>query len=253
MLVQTGDNVGIGGFIVTGTGSKDVIVRAIGPSLSRFSIPNPLADPVLELHGPGSFVTVINDNWRDDQEAVIQATNLPPTNDMESAIVASLAPGNYTAVVRGKNNTTGVALVEVYDLNQSASSKLGNISTRAFVANGSDVVIAGFSLGNNTGDDRIVVRGLGPSLSGFGLAPLLADPTLELRNSNGTLLTSDNDWQDNAAQEAEIIAANLAPSDPKEAAIAVTLPAGVYTAILAGLNNGTGIGIVEVYDRGAGP
>jgi hypothetical protein len=146
-----------------------------------------------------------------------------------------------------------VALVEVYDLNQSASSKLGNISTRAFVANGSDVVIAGFSLGNNTGDDRIVVRGLGPSLSGFGLAPLLADPTLELRNSNGTLLTSDNDWQDNAAQEAEIIAANLAPNDPKEAAIAVTLPAGVYTAILAGLNNGTGIGIVEVYDRGAGP
>ena len=147
-------------------------------------------------------------------------------------------------------NGTGVALFEVYDLNQAAPSKLANISTRAFCSTGENIVIAGFSLSNNTGDDRIIIRGLGPSLSAFGLSPVLANPTLELRDNNGTLLTSNNDWQDNAAQKAEIIAAGLAPSDPKEAAIAATLPPGLYTALLAGLSQGTGIGIVEVYDRG---
>jgi hypothetical protein len=253
MLVQTGDNVGIGGFIITGTGPKHVIVRAIGPSLTRFGITNPLADPVLELHGSGTFVTVTNDNWRDTQETEIQATGLPPTNDAESAIDAILVPGSYTAVVRGKNNTSGVGLVEVYDLDPSAPAKLGNISTRAFVSTGGNIVIAGFSLSNNTGDDHIVIRGLGPSLSAFGLSPVLANPTLELRDSNGTLLTSNNDWQDSPTQEAEITAAGLAPSDPLESAIAATLPPGVYTALLAGLSQGTGIGIVEVYDRGAGP
>jgi len=252
MLVQTGDNVGIGGFIITGGVPKHVLVRGIGPSLSRFGIPNPLADPVLELHGPSGFTTVINDNWRDTQQTAIQATGLPPTNDFESAIDATLAPGAYTAIVKGKNNTTGVGLVEVYDLSQS-TSKLSNISTRAFVSTGGNIVIAGFMLDNNGGNDRIIVRGLGPSLSGFGLSPLLADPTLELRDSNGSLLLSDNDWQDNAVQAAQITAAGLAPSNTKEAAIAATLPPGVYTALLAGLNGGTGIGIVEVYDRGGGP
>ena len=211
-----------------------------------------LADPVLELHGPGAFVTITDDNWRDDpvQEAAILADGIPPTNDLESAIDATLAPGGYTAVVRGKNNTSGVALVEVYDLNQSVTSKLANISTRAFVSTGSSIVIAGFVLGDGAGDDRVVIRGLGPSLSASGLSPVLADPTLELRNSDGTLLMSDNDWQDNAAQVAEITAAGLAPSNALEAAIAATLPPGAYTALLAGLNDGTGIGLVEVYDRG---
>ena len=153
-------------------------------------------------------------------------------------------------MVRGKNNTTGVALVEVYDLDEAALSKLCNISTRAFVSTGSDIVIAGFSLGNDGGDDQVVVRGLGPSLQGFGLSAVLADPTLELRDKNGTLLISNNDWQDNPVQAAEITAAGLAPSDPREAAIAATLGPGGYTALLAGLNNTTGIGIVEVYDRG---
>jgi len=253
MFVQTGDNVGIGGFIITGTAPKHVIVRAIGPSLARMFVPNVLADPVLELHGPGAFVTVTNDNWRDTQETEIEATGLPPTDDAESAIDATLVPGEYTAVVRGKNNTSGVALVEVYDLDLAALSKLGNISTRAFVSTGSNIVIAGFSLGNNGGDDQVVVRGLGPSLSGFGLSSLLANPALELRDSNGVLLISDDDWQDNPAQEAEISAAGLAPSDPLEAAIAATLPPGLYTALLTGLNNTTGLGIVEVYDRGTSP
>jgi hypothetical protein len=252
MFVQTGDNVGIGGFIITGElATKRVIVRAIGPSLTAFGVPNALADPVLELHGPAGFTTIINNNWRDTQQAEIQATGIPPTNDLESAIVATLDPGAYTAIVRGNGNTSGVALVEVYDLNPSNGAKLANLSTRAFVNTGNDIVIAGFILGTGTGTDTIIVRGLGPSLTAFGVPNALADPTLELRDSNGTLLISDNDWMDNTAQAALITAAGLAPSNPKEAAIAATLPPGAYTALLAGLNNGTGIGLVEVYDRGA--
>jgi hypothetical protein len=142
-------------------------------------------------------------------------------------------------------------LVEVYDLDQAALSKLANISTRAFCGTGSNIVIAGFVLGgNNSGDDRIVLRGIGPSLTAAGVPNALADPTLELRDANGTLLVSNNDWQDNPAQAAEIIAAGLAPTDNREAAIAATLPPGLYTALLAGLNSGTGLGLVEVYDRG---
>ena len=210
---------------------------------------------MLELHGPGAFVTITDDNWRDDplQEAAILADGIPPTNDLESAIDATLNPGAYTAIVRGKNNTSGVALVEVYDLNQSVDSKLGNISTRAFVSTGDNIVIAGFILGGNSGDDRIVVRGLGPSLTAVGVPNALANPVLELRDANGTLLISNNDWQDNPAQAAELTAAGLAPTNNLESGIATTLSPGLYTALLAELNNGTGIGLVEVYDRGGGP
>jgi len=250
MRVQTGDNVGIGGFIITGTAPKHVLLRAIGPSLAQSGVPNVLADPVLELHGPGGFATIINDNWRDTQQVEIQATGIAPTNDFESAIVATLAPGPYTAIVRGKNNTSGVALVEVYDLNQSVASKLGNISTRAFVSTGNDIVVAGFMLGGNNGNDRIVVRGIGPSLTAAGMPNALANPTLELRDGNGALLVSDNDWQDNPAQAAELTAAGLAPTNQLESGLAATLSPGLYTALLAGLNSGTGIGVVEVYDRG---
>ena len=257
MAVQTGDKVGIGGFIVTGSTSKHVLLRVIGPSLAGFGIQDVLADPVLELHGPGAFVTVTNNNWRDTQETEIQATGIPPTNDLESAIDATLAPGAYTAIVRGNGSTpaerSGVALFEVYDLNQEVDSKLANLSTRAFINTGDNVVIAGFLLSDNAGDDRIVVRGIGPSLApaSFPASAVLANPILELRDSNGTLLTSNNDWQDNAAQAAELTAAGLAPTNSLEAGIAATLPPGLYTALLAGLNNGTGIGLVEVYDRGA--
>jgi hypothetical protein len=249
MRVQTGDNVGIGGFIITGSVTKHVLVRAIGPSLAQFGVPNALADPTLELNGPGSFVTVTNNNWRDDpmQEALIKATGIPPANDLESAIEARLAPGSYTAIVRGNGNTSGVGLVEVYDLNSETDSKLANISTRAFVNTGDDIVIAGFILGGDNGDDRIVVRGIGPSLS---VPSPLANPTLELRNGNGALLMANNDWQDNPAQAAELIAAGLAPANNLESGIAITLSPGLYTALLAGVNNGTGIGLVEVYDRG---
>jgi hypothetical protein len=253
MLVQTGDNVGIGGFIIMGSAPKHVLLRAIGPSLAQFGVPNVLADPVLELHGPGAFVTITNDNWREDpvQEALILADGIPPTNDLESAIDATLAPGAYTALVMGKNNTSGVALVEVYDLNQSVETRLANISTRAFVSTGDNIVIAGFMLGSNSGDDSVVVRGLGPSLTATGVPNALADPTLELRDSNGALLIANNDWRDDLAQAAELTAAGLAPTNQLESGIAMALPPGLYTALLAGRNNGTGIGLVEVYDRGA--
>jgi uncharacterized delta-60 repeat protein len=253
MRVQTGDNVGIGGFIITGSSTKHVLIRALGPSLTQIGVPSVLADPVLELHGPGTFVTVSNDNWRDDpvQAALIQATGIPPTNDLESAIEARLFPGPYTAVVKGKNNATGIALVEVYDLSPAPAEKLANLSTRAFVDTGDNRVIAGFILGNNAGDGRVIVRGLGPSLTAAGIANALANPTLELRNMNGVLLASNNNWQDNAAQATELTAAGLAPTNPLESGIAATLPPGPYTVLLAGLNNGTGIGLVEVYDRGA--
>ena len=239
---------GIGGFIVTGSAPKQVLLRAIGPSLIPSGIANALADPVLELHGPPGFATIINDNWKDNQEVEIFATGAAPGNDLESAILATLAPGNYTAILAGKNSTTGGALVEVYDLGTSATSKLVNLSTRAFCGTGSNIVIAGFILGNNGGSDRIVVRGLGPSLGAAGVPNVLADPVLELRNGNGVLLVSNNDWQDNPVQASELIAAGLAPTNDLESAIAATLPPGIYTALLAGLNDGTGIGLVELYD-----
>jgi hypothetical protein len=251
MRVQTGDNVGIGGFIITGTAPKHVLLRAIGPSIAGLS--GVLADPVLELHGPGTFPTVTDDNWMDDpvQKAAILATGLAPTNNLEAAIDATLNPGAYTAVARGKNNTSGIGLIEVYDLSQAVLAKLANISTRAFVGTANDIVIAGFILGNNNGSDRIVVRGIGPSLTALGVANALANPTLELRNSNGALLVANNDWRDDPAQAAELTAAGLAPTNPLESGIAATLPPGPYTALLAGSSNGTGVGIVEVYDRGA--
>jgi uncharacterized repeat protein (TIGR01451 family) len=250
MRVQTGDNVGIGGFIISGSAPKHVLLRALGPSITGVS--GVLADPVLELHGPGTFATITNDNWREDpaQESAILATGLAPTNNLEGAIDATLNPGAYTAVVRGKNNISGLGLVEVYDLSQAVLAKLANISTRAFVSTGDNIVIAGFVLGNHSGSDRIVVRGIGPSLAALGVSNTLADPTLELRDSNGALLMANNDWQENAAQAAELTAAGLAPTNPLESGIAATLAPGAYTALLAGLNNGAGIGLVEVYDRG---
>ena len=250
MRVQTGDNVGIGGFIVTGNAPKRVLLRAIGPSIS--GVPNTLADPVLELHGPSGFATITNNNWKDDpvQQALIESTGLAPTNNLESAIYETLSPGAYTAVVRGNNNTTGVALIEVYDINPAAASKLANISTRALVGTGNDIVIAGFILGNSSTPTRVVIRGLGGSLVFFG-PNALADPTLELRNSSGTVVASNNNWQDDAAQAAELTAAGLAPTNTKESGLALTLGPGAYTALLSGVGNTTGIGVVEVYDRGA--
>lgn len=250
--VQTGDNVGIGGFIITGSAPKQVLIRAIGPSLAGFGVPNVLADPTLELHGPGAFATITNNNWRESQATEIQATGMAPADELESAIVTTLAPGSYTAIVRGAGNSSGVGLVEVYDLNREVDSKLGNLSTRAFVTTGDNIVIAGFVLGNG-GDGRIVIRGIGPSLSATGVPNALADPLLELRDGNGLLLTANNDWQDNSGAAAEVTALGLAPNNSLESAIVATLPPGNYTALLSGKNNVTGIGVVEVYESGSAP
>lgn len=252
MRVDTGDNAGIGGFIITGSVPKHVMIRGLGPSLTRFGFApsDLLADPTLELHGPGDFTPITNNNWRDSQETIIQKSGLAPSNDLESAIDITLDPGNYTAILRGVGDGTGIGVVEVYDLDAKGPSRLANLSTRAFVRTGPNVVIAGFILGNNGGNDRIIIRGLGPSLRNFGISNPLENPTLELRTQNGSLLRSNDDWADDPSQATEIALAGLAPSEQKESAIAATLPPGAYTAILAGLNDGEGVGIVEVYDRG---
>jgi hypothetical protein len=228
----------------------------IGPSLAQVGVSDALANPMLELYGPDGLITMTNDNWRDTQETAIQATGIPPTNNLESAIDATLAPGAYTAIVRGNGSTSGVALVEAYDLNPAADSKLANLSTRAFVSTGDNIVIAGFMLGSNpsqTGNDRIVVRGIGPSLALTGVPNALANPNLELRDNNGAILMANDNWQDNSAAAAEISAAGLAPANPLESAIASALPPGLYTALLSGANSATGVGVIEVYDRGATP
>jgi hypothetical protein len=235
LLVQTGDRVGIGGFIITGSAPKQVLLRGIGPSLAQFGVPNPLADPVLELHGPSGFSTIINDNWRDTQ-IPCDPIGLPQLNDLESAICTTLNPGAYTAILSGKNNGSGVGLVEIYDVG-SATSQLANISTRAFVSTGDNVTIGGFVLGGG-GNSHIEIFGIGPSLASSGVGGVLADPTLELHDSSGALMASN----DNCG------AISFHPLDPAEACIDISLPPGLFTAILAGKNGGTGIGLLEIYN-----
>jgi glucose/arabinose dehydrogenase len=247
--VETGDNVLIGGFIITGSAAKKVIIRAIGPSLSRHGLTDFLADPRLELHDGSGALLQSNDNWQDDpsQASQISASGLAPSNNLESAIIATLQPGNYTAIVRGKNSGQGIALAEVYDLDPAADSHLGNISGRAYVQTDNDVMIAGFIIGNNIGASNVIIRAIGPSLAQHGLSNVLADPTLELHDGNGALLQSNDNWQDDPDQAARISAANLAPSNSLESAIWASLAPGNYTAIVKGKNNGVGIGLVEVY------
>jgi len=250
LRVQTGDNAGIGGFIITGNAPKYLLFRGIGPSLTALGINGALANPTLDLRRPDGTRILANDNWRDTQETEIAATGIPPTDNLEAAIVQTLDPGSYTIILRGMGMTTGIGLVEIYDLDQVPISKLANISTRAFVETGANIVIAGFIVG---GSDRIALRGVGPSLATLGLSNTLADPTLELRDGNGTLLRGNNNWLDDPAQAAELTAAGLALSNQLESGIAMTLSPGAYTALLAGLNNGSGVGLVEVYDLEAPP
>ena len=244
--VLTGDNVAIAGFIISGTTPKEVLIRGIGPSLGSVNIANPLADPTLELHS-GSVTLAFNDNWKDTQQAEIMATTLQPSADAESAILIILDPGAYTVIVAGKNKATGVGLAEIYDLNSDEQSKLANISTRGFVGTGDNVMIGGFIIGGVTGgSSRIVVRGIGPSLSGLGVAGALENPTLEIFDGNGASVASNDDWQD--SQGSQIQAVGLAPSDSRESAILAVLPSGAYTSILRGANNTTGVGLVEAYN-----
>jgi Fibronectin type III domain len=246
--VGVNDDVLIGGFIVRGSVPKKMILRATGPSLTGDGVIGAMADPTLELHDSTGAIIATNDNWQSSAQASeISATGLAPRNPLESAIIATLQPGNYTAIVRGVNNTTGIALVEGYELDSTAT-RLVNISTRGHVGVGNDVLIGGFIV---TGSDskKLMVRALGPSL-GTGSNPLagvLVNPVLELHDRSGNLLSSNDDWV-NSPQHAAIVASGLAPSNSVESAILTTLRPGNYTAIVRGVNNATGIGLVEVYD-----
>jgi hypothetical protein len=203
-----------------------------------------LADPTLELRDSSGNLLLANDNWKDTQEQAIRDTMLAPSNDLESAIVVSLQPGAYTAIVRGKNNTTGIGLVEVYDLQQAPSSKLANISTRGSVGVGERVMIGGVIL---LGSDpaRILFRAIGPSLTGAGIQSALADPQLELFDAQGARIATNNNWRD--SQQALIEGTGLAPMNDAESAIVVDLYPGNYTGVVSGVNGGTGIALIEAY------
>jgi plastocyanin len=249
MEVQTGNNVLIGGFIITGTVEKKVAIRGIGPSLAQFGITDALADPTLELHASTGNLLMQNDDWQEDPKQAAELTNLnlALSDPKESGIVSTLGPDAYTAVLAGKNGGTGVGLVEIYDADPAADAHLGNISTRGFVLTGNNVMIGGFILGGGS-DTHVVVRGIGPSLAQFGISPVLADPTLELHDSNGTTLVMNDNWQDDPASAAQLTSLNLALSDTHESGIYTSLPPGAFTAILAGKDGGTGIGLVEIYN-----
>lgn len=236
----TNDRVVIAGFIITGTQGKKVIVRAIGPSLAGATHLN---NPTLELHDSSGQVIAFNDNWVDapNRQEIIETT-IAPTNDLESAILMTLAPGSYTAVVHGTNNSTGIALAEVYDLDPSVDSKLGNISTRAFAQTGDDVIIGGFIVvGPDT--QTVLVRAIGPSLP---VQNPLADPELELHNGNGGVIASNLDWRV-GQEEGEILATGIPPPNNLEAAIRRVLAPGNYTAIVRGTDETTGVAVVEAY------
>jgi hypothetical protein len=238
----------IGGFIITGNASKKIVVRGLGPSLTRFNLSGVLLDPVLELRQSNGSLILLTDNWKDNQRVQIEGSVYQPTDDRESVILATLQPAAYTATLSGKGQTAGIGTVEIYDNDQEADSQLANISTRGFVQTGDNVMIGGFMLGLGSSNVRVAVRGLGPSLSQFGLSNLLADPTLELRDSNGATLASNDDWQSDAVSAGQLTANGLALSDSKESGIFTSLPPGAFTAILTGKNGGVGIGLVEIYN-----
>ena len=262
-FVQTGDNVMIGGFIVQGSEPKRVIIRAIGPELTQYGVPNALANPTLELHDGTGALIASNDNWQhtiiggiitSNQVRDIINSGYVPGDGRESAIIADLPAGNYTAIVRGVNNMTGVALVEVYDLTPDSASILGNISSRSFVQTGDNVMIGGFIVQGMV-PKRVIVRAIGPELTQYGVPDVLANPTLELHDGTGALIASNNNWRTTiiggiitSDQVRDIINSGYAPSDGRESAIIADLPAGNYTAIVRGVNDTTGVALVELYD-----
>jgi uncharacterized delta-60 repeat protein len=244
LRVAAADNTLIGGFIITGAQPKKVIVRGLGPSLANFGLSGVLADPILELHDSSQLIAT-NDDWQSNankQEIVDQA--VAPTNAKEAAILTTLSPGAYTAILRGTSNTTGIGTVEVYELDQTGSSRLANISTRGFVDTGDNVMIGGAIITGAT-TANVLVRAIGPSLTGFGVPNALPDPTLELHDGNGGVIGYNDNWRSD--QEAEISATTIPPTDNRESAILRTLIPGAYTAIVRGAGNTTGVALVEAY------
>ncbi len=252
--VGTDDNVLIEGFIVLGpSGStKKIMVRALGPFLTQFGVTDALANPTLEIRDGSNALIASNNDWRNtqvggiitgDQAAEIEGSGLAPTNDLESAIIAELAPGNYTAVVRGVKNTVGTGIVDAYDLSPASPARLANIATRGLIQPGDQLMIAGFII--QSGDVRAVIRAIGPSLSGFGITNALPDTTLQLRDVNGVLVRENDDWESD--QKAELESTGLQPSNALEAAIVDTIAPGQYTVQVRGKPETTGIGVVEIY------
>ena len=242
LQVERGENVLIGGIIIVGDVPKRIIIRALGPSLGAAGVNGALENPTLALFD-GETLLAANNNWRDQQQGEIAETGVAPSDDREAAIVRTLNPGSYTAIVRGNNDTTGVGLIEAYDLDQRPNSKLGNISTRGFVASGENVLIGGFIVGPTT---QVVVRAVGPSLGNAGIAGSLQDPTLDLVNENGEVLRTNDNWK--GTQRAELEAIGIQPTDDRESALIATLTAGNYTAVVRGVGSSTGVGLVEVYN-----
>jgi predicted chitinase len=242
--VQTGDNAAIAGIIITGSAGKQVIMRAIGPSLANAGVQGPLQDPVLQLYNSGNVLVQSNDNWKSQNQTGIEATGLAPTDDRESALVLGLGSEPYTVVVRGKNNTTGVGVVEIYDLDQAGDSRLANISTRGLIGTGENVLVGGFILGGNGA--RGIVRAIGPSLTAAGVPGALSNPILSIRNGNGVEIASNDDWK--SSQRAEIEATGVAPQHDLESAYVGYFAPGNNTVIVSGSQGATGVGLVEFYN-----
>jgi len=238
----------IGGFIITGNDAKRVIIRGMGPSLTNFGVTGAVNDPLLRLFGPTGGVIAVNDNWQDIQQPEVEETGIAPGDLRESSIVATLVPATYTASLAAADGGTGVGLVEIYDLNSGATAKLANISTRGSVQTSENVMIGGFSLGgSSTNPVTIVVRAIGPSLTQAGINNALSNPTLELFDNNGQRVAFNDNWGDDSSQAAQLQSLNIAPNNAAESAIVLTLPPGLYTAVVAGQGGGTGIGLIEVY------
>src|SRR6266542_142183 len=245
-LVSVGDNVLIGGFIVTGPGPKSVVLRALGPSLSGFGLSGVLADPVLKVYDSSRTLIASNDDWQADiGAAYIVQNGLAPGNPSESATLQTLAPGAYTVIVNGKDPTPGIGLVELYDLSPLSNSKLVNMSARGSVGTGDIVLISGFIVGD-VESATVVVRALGPSLASFGVSGVLSDPTLTIQDANGTPIASNDNWQDDI-NAIDVQKNALSLPNERESEIVLHLPAGAYTAIVRGAGGGTGVGLVEVY------
>jgi uncharacterized repeat protein (TIGR03803 family) len=248
LQVLTSDKVLIGGFIITGSDPKKVIIRGIGPSLN--GVGAVLQNPTLELH-QGSATIALNDDWKEHQSEV-EATTIPPTNDFESAIVTTLNPGAYTVILAGKDNGAGIGIVEVYDLSQAANSTLANISTRGFVDTGAGVMIGGIIVGEGAGGGsaRVIVRAVGPSLTPSGIQGALQDPDLELHDVSGAIIAANDNWKtrpDGSSQQGEIEATSVPPTNDAESAFVQNLAPGNYTAIVRGTGSTTGIAVIEAY------
>jgi len=245
--VQAGDGVAIAGFIISGSSPKQVLIKGLGASLSNFGISNPLQDPTLELHDSTGKVIATNDDWQTATNAGQIPVDFRPADMREPAILATLQPGTFTAVLRGKNGGTGVGLIEMDDLSTGVPSKLTNVSTRGFVGTEENVMIGGFILSGGSAERQVLIRALGPTLAQapFNITGNLTDPTLMLVDGNGTVLASNDDWK--SLQQSEIQATGLAPPNDREAAILATLPTGNFTAIVSGKNEETGIALVDVF------